>query len=519
MGGMNREFDPLDIVTAPPPGETPEQRASRERREAEAKRVSDGIDEDIRVARAALKKQKSVLRVLLLGQAESGKSTTLKNFRLKYAYQQWLQERASWRAVIQLNVVRSALAILDALQAEINNDPLLDPGLDDDDESLEIHPTHHASPASSRLEFASYASSSSSSSPSVVGLSDKHKLLALRLSPLRRIETVLKKRLGAGSEEVRNAPSQDMQATPFESPQVPPGKHRRAAEFVVRTWSDALQGRAAANHHTTADEYDSEEVTEVIARCQEDLITLWNDPVVRKVLSSRRIPIEHSAGFFLDDLQRIAVRSYEPSDDDVVRARLRTVGVQEHRILFEQDPRLGHEFGREWLIYDVGGARTMRHAWLPFFDNVNAVIFLAPVSCFDERLDEDHKVNRLEDSFILWKAVVSTKLLQKTTMIVFLNKCDLLKKKLKSGVYVKKHLPSYGERPNDAASVVKYLRDKFKDTLKQHSPEHRVGYLYPTSVTVSASPQSLDAVSGTHRSTRLFIQDTKATSTTLRTGV
>ncbi len=198
-------------------------------------------------------------------------------------------------------MVRSALAILDALQAEINNDPLIEPGQDDDDESLEIHPSHHASPASSRLEFASYASSSSSPS-SVVGLGDKHKLLALRLSPLRRIETVLKKRLGAGSEEVRNAPSQDMQATPFESPQVPPGKHRRAAEFVVRTWSDALQGRAAANHHTAVDEYDAEEVTDVIAGCQEDLIALWNDPVVRKVLSSRRIPIEHSAGLCVSRL-------------------------------------------------------------------------------------------------------------------------------------------------------------------------------------------------------------------------
>lgn len=109
---------------------------------------------------------------------------------------------------------------------------------------------------------------------------------------------------------------------------------------------------------------------------------------------------------------------------------------------------------RRYLHPDICSL-VQRHAWLPFFDNVNAVIFLAPVSCFDERLDEDHKVNRLEDSFILWKAVVSTKLLQKTTMIVFLNKCDLLKKKLKSGVYVKKHLPSYGERPNDAASVVK----------------------------------------------------------------
>ena len=38
---------------------------------------------------------------------------------------------------------------------------------------------------------------------------------------------------------------------------------------------------------------------------------------------------------FLQDVGRIARRDYTPSDDDVVRARLRTLGVQEHRILFE----------------------------------------------------------------------------------------------------------------------------------------------------------------------------------------
>ena len=38
---------------------------------------------------------------------------------------------------------------------------------------------------------------------------------------------------------------------------------------------------------------------------------------------------------FLDDLYRIANRDYEPSDDDVVRARLRTMGVQEYRFVFE----------------------------------------------------------------------------------------------------------------------------------------------------------------------------------------
>jgi hypothetical protein len=38
---------------------------------------------------------------------------------------------------------------------------------------------------------------------------------------------------------------------------------------------------------------------------------------------------------FLDDLYRIAHRDYEPTDDDVVRARLRTMGVQEYRFVFE----------------------------------------------------------------------------------------------------------------------------------------------------------------------------------------
>ena len=37
---------------------------------------------------------------------------------------------------------------------------------------------------------------------------------------------------------------------------------------------------------------------------------------------------------FLNDVERIASRDYEPSDDDVVRARLRTLGVQEYKIEF-----------------------------------------------------------------------------------------------------------------------------------------------------------------------------------------
>jgi hypothetical protein len=34
-------------------------------------------------------------------------------------------------------------------------------------------------------------------------------------------------------------------------------------------------------------------------------------------------------------------------------------------------------------------------AWVPFFDSINAIIFLAPISAFDQTLAEDKHANRL----------------------------------------------------------------------------------------------------------------------------
>lgn len=65
---------------------------------------------------------------------------------------------------------------------------------------------------------------------------------------------------------------------------------------------------------------------------------------------------------------------------------------------------------------------------------VDAIIFLAPISGFDQVLSEDRTVNRLEDSVLLWKAVCSSKLLANVDLVLFLNKCDILEKKLGSGV-------------------------------------------------------------------------------------
>jgi guanine nucleotide-binding protein alpha-1 subunit len=64
--------DPFSEFMLPPPDETPAQRTARLKREFDAQQVSDRIDEQIKQERALAKKERNVIKVLLLGQAESG---------------------------------------------------------------------------------------------------------------------------------------------------------------------------------------------------------------------------------------------------------------------------------------------------------------------------------------------------------------------------------------------------------------------------------------------------------------
>ncbi|KAJ8690482.1 hypothetical protein PTI98_011907 [Pleurotus ostreatus] len=481
--GRSMEEDPLTLAMSPPPNETPEERQAREAREAEAQRISDEIDEQIRKEKEARRKKKRPVKVLLLGQSESGKTATLKNFQLTYSKREFAEERDSWRAVIQLNLVRNVNAILDALTQEMSASSVSTPVSpnDSDDDSIDDH-THiatvpKAAPAKAgpKLKFG-----------------EKHRVLKLRLSPLQRIQKELEKRLGAGSLE---PDSTDVtSAAPFE---LPASRKRALQEFSINSnngWKSALLRtvRPARPESDQTKKKDTEdEITEVIASCREDMKAIWEDPVVRELLNRRKARIEDSPGFFLNDAERVAVRSYQPTDDDVIRARLRTLGVQEYRFVFDH----GRTVGQTWHMFDVGGTRSSRAAWYPYFDDVDAIIFLAPISCFDEKLAEDRHVNRLEDSYLLWRSVCSTKLLSRTQIILFLNKCDLLQAKLMRGVRIRDHVPSFGERRNDLPTATRYFQQHFKEISRQFSPVPRPFYVHLTSVIdIKSTAATLGAV-------------------------
>ncbi len=70
----DESVDPLARALAPPADETPDHRAVREAKETEARRVSERIDEQIRLEKQANSRKKDPVKVLMLGQAESGAS-------------------------------------------------------------------------------------------------------------------------------------------------------------------------------------------------------------------------------------------------------------------------------------------------------------------------------------------------------------------------------------------------------------------------------------------------------------
>ncbi|KAJ7211163.1 guanine nucleotide binding protein, alpha subunit [Mycena pura] len=418
--GRSFEEDPLTAALAPPPNETSADREAREIAESEAMRSE--------------KKRKSV-KLLLLGQSESGKTATLKSefthplFQMLYCKRQWVEERSSWRCVVLLNLVRNINEILDILGREM---------------AAAKPATLSAASSSNRIKFFS---------PDLPPLKfkDKHRLLRLRLAPLRRVQAHLEAHLGAAATELYT--TNTTPAAPFDENEGGVAK-RDKKEF------------------SRADVRDLEdEVQDVIAGCREDMRAVWDDRIVREMMAPRKVRIEDSAGFFLNDVDRIARQDYQITDDDIIRARLRTVGVQEYRVTFEN----GHSAGSEWQMYDVGGTRSSRIVWYSYFDDCDAIIFLAPVSCFDEKLAEDRRVNRLEDRYMLWKSVCSCKLLAGTQL-------SSTNAKLVRGAKIRDSVPSFGDRRNDVATAARYFQQHFKEILRSNSPVQRPFYVHLTSV-------------------------------------
>jgi GTPase SAR1 family protein len=88
-----------------------------------------------------------------------------------------------------------------------------------------------------------------------------------------------------------------------------------------------------------------------------DIKELWQDGGIRHVweMRDRKYHLNESASYFFDSIDRFVEPSYLPTYQDVLRARVRTTGIQEALFQFENI---------SFRMLDVGGQRSERRKWI-----------------------------------------------------------------------------------------------------------------------------------------------------------
>jgi len=166
-------------------------------------------------------------------------------------------------------------------------------------------------------------------------------------------------------------------------------------------------------------------------------------------LRGQKYQLNDTADYFFENVDRISTEDYVPSSDDVLRARIRSTGIEEAEFAFEK---------LTFTMVDVGGQRSERRKWIHCFDNVTAILFCAALSEYDQTLREDNSQNRMAEAMLLFDEVSNSIHLSKNTIILFLNKTDLFDIKIKR-VPLSICFPEFTSSDPEEAKL--YIRDRF----------------------------------------------------------
>jgi len=191
------------------------------------------------------------------------------------------------------------------------------------------------------------------------------------------------------------------------------------------------------------------------------IYSLWQDPGIQTTYEHKSgFQITDSGKYFLDRIFVISASGYIPTEQDILRTRVRTTGIVENA--FEID-------GNQFRMFDVGGQRNERKKWIHCFENVTAVLFVAAVSGYDQVLYEDEKTNRMVEALNLFEEICNSRWFRDTAIILFLNKRDIFMEKVTKSS-IRTCFPEYRGPDTYEASleyVIEAFESKNRNTDKQ----------------------------------------------------
>lgn len=179
---------------------------------------------------------------------------------------------------------------------------------------------------------------------------------------------------------------------------------------------------------------------------------LWNSREIKEVYKHKsRFSLDDSCEYFMNKIDIISKEDYIPTEEDILHIRIRTTGIVESSYVIQ---------GIKFNFIDVGGQRNERKKWIHCFDGVDAILFVAAISEYDQYLYEDDSVNCLEEALNLFEEISCNRWLSHINIILFLNKVDLFKEKIER-IPLSLYFPDYkGE--DSILSGTKFMENLFR---------------------------------------------------------
>lgn len=242
------------------------------------------------------------------------------------------------------------------------------------------------------------------------------------------------------------------------------GNTLSAIRVLISAVSQLNLPYASPQHQEIADRIASIPETTIITAAEQvftkdivdDIKLLWQDPAIQTAFKrSNEFQLSDNAEYFLNALDKISEPDYIPSVDDVLRCRVKTVGIVEAEFAYK---------GYKFKMIDVGGQKSERRKWIHVFDDVTAIIFVTSLSEYNQTLLEDEKKNRIHESIELFEEICNCRYFPTTPIIIFFNKVDIFEEKIKT-IDLKCAFSDYNGGCN-AKNAYEFIKRKFEEQDK-----------------------------------------------------
>lgn len=207
---------------------------------------------------------------------------------------------------------------------------------------------------------------------------------------------------------------------------------------------------------------------EFTAEVGDSLSQLWQDAGVQEAFQHRdETEIPDHMDYFFEKIDDLVDEEYVPTDEDVLKARIRSIGIDQ--VTLSLDEVLIR-------IYDVGGQRNERSKWEKVQSEVGGAIFLVSFADFDKPMFEDLPkiVARINDAMNCFEDVTHRQVFLDKPIFLVCNKFDVFTEKVRNTDCFSRVFPEFQGNAHDENECYEYLVGKFIERSNPPLPERPI---------------------------------------------